>query len=376
MLATVTISGSAPVSTQTACGRSRRTMRSTTMRCSRRSLSERRRRSPRWSSTAGSELRRVEPARATVETPAPERRTRSSGLAPMKAASGVPAQKQKQAGNCSLIAPKIGPGSWAAGASTITSRASTTFSISPAAIRPVAFSTAASKARGGFALRIVGRSVGCGSSRGRDASARRPASRAASSAARRSASSPGPDDRVDGDVGLLPAPHDRDLGQEERAGLERAPGRRAAALGVEGEAAEPDRAGPGGQPARRLDHRVAPRFADLPRDLVEAPRSAPGGLARDAHPGQRELAVGLLPAEPAVARQAGGEDRGGRIGDVGRGGDADQRPPSPAYPARESPEKGLSRDHGRWRSRRCGPFRPARGGGPSARTPRFCRPSR
>ncbi len=151
---------------------------------------------------------------------------------------------------------------------------------------------------------------------------------------------PGPDDRVDGDVGLLPAPRDRDLGQEERAGLERAPGRRAAALGVEGEAAEPDRAGAGGQPARRLDHRVAARFADLPRDLGEAPRAAPGGLARDPHPGQRELAVGLLPAEPAVARQAGGEDRRGRIGDVGRGGDADQRPPSPAYPALREPREG------------------------------------
>ena len=96
MLATLTISGSAAASTQTACGRRVRTIRSATIRCSRRSLSLRRSCSPRWSSTAGSELRRVEPARATVETLAPERRTRSSGLAPMKAASGVPQQKQKQ----------------------------------------------------------------------------------------------------------------------------------------------------------------------------------------------------------------------------------------------------------------------------------------
>ena len=36
----------------------------------------------------GSALRRVEPASATVATPAPRRRTSSSGLAPMKAASG------------------------------------------------------------------------------------------------------------------------------------------------------------------------------------------------------------------------------------------------------------------------------------------------
>ena len=38
----------------------------------------------------GSALRRVEPASATVAAPAPLRRTRSSGLAPMNAASGVP----------------------------------------------------------------------------------------------------------------------------------------------------------------------------------------------------------------------------------------------------------------------------------------------
>ena len=73
-------------------------MRSATIACSRRSLSLRSSCSPRWSSTAGSELRRVEPARATVETLAPERRSSSSGLAPMKAASGVPQQKQKQDG--------------------------------------------------------------------------------------------------------------------------------------------------------------------------------------------------------------------------------------------------------------------------------------
>ena len=108
MLATLTISGSGAASTQTACGRRARTIRSATIRCSRRSLSLRSSCSPRWSSTAGSELRRVEPARATVETLAPERRTSSSGLAPMKAASGVPQQKQKQAGNCSRMAPKSG----------------------------------------------------------------------------------------------------------------------------------------------------------------------------------------------------------------------------------------------------------------------------
>ena len=115
MLATLTTSGSGAVSTQTEWGRSLRTIRSATIRCSRRFLSLRSSCSPRWSSTAGSELRRVEPASATVEAPAPERRISSSGLAPRKAASGVPRQKQKQDGNCSRRAPKIAAGSWARG---------------------------------------------------------------------------------------------------------------------------------------------------------------------------------------------------------------------------------------------------------------------
>ena len=166
MLATLTISGSGAVSTQTACGRSVRAMRSATIACSRRSLSLRSSCSPRWSSTAGSELRRVEPARATVETLAPERRSSSSGLAPMKAASGVPQQKQKQEGNCSRIAPKTAAGSWAAPALTSTSRASTTFDISPAPIRSVAAAIIRSKSPGGRTLLISTREVGCGSSSG------------------------------------------------------------------------------------------------------------------------------------------------------------------------------------------------------------------
>ena len=90
MLATLTRPGSGAASTQTAWLRSARSIRRTTISCSRRSLAERRSCSPRWSSTAGSALRRVEPASATVAAPAPVRRTSSSGLAPRKAASGEP----------------------------------------------------------------------------------------------------------------------------------------------------------------------------------------------------------------------------------------------------------------------------------------------
>src|ERR1044072_4915217 len=190
MLATLTISGSGACSTQTACGRRARTIRSATIRCSRRSLPLRRSCSPRWSSTAGSELRPVEPARATVETLAPERRTRTYGLAPMKAASGVPQQKQKQEGNCSRIAPNNAPGSWAAPALTITSRASTTLLSPPASMRLVAAATARSKSPGGRALRISVREVGWGSSKGKGSS-RKPARRALTAPNFDSGSSPG-----------------------------------------------------------------------------------------------------------------------------------------------------------------------------------------
>ena len=196
MLATLTTSGSSAVCTQTACGRSLRTIRSATIRCSRRFLSLRSSCSPRWSSTAGSELRRVEPASATVEAPAPERRISSSGLAPMNDASGVPTQKQKQDGNCSRRAPKIAAALCAFAPSTVTSRASTTLLISPAPIRSVAASTAASNSPGGRTLRISGRSVRCGSSSG-SGSGRRPASRAAIAIDRRvRQSSPGETTRL------------------------------------------------------------------------------------------------------------------------------------------------------------------------------------
>ena len=66
MFATLISAGSSGAATQTACGRSARAIRRTTIACSSRSLSERRSCSPRWSSTAGSAERRVEPASATV----------------------------------------------------------------------------------------------------------------------------------------------------------------------------------------------------------------------------------------------------------------------------------------------------------------------
>ncbi len=215
-------------------------MRSATIACSRRSLSLRSSCSPRWSSTAGSELRRVEPARATVETLAPERRSSSSGLAPMKAASGVPQQKQKQEENCSRIAPKTAAGSWAAPAVTSTSRASTIFDISPAPIRSVA--------AGDHPLELTGRAGAADlDPRGRVRVEQRQRVRAQTAQAGRQSRRllagivAGTDDRVDGEEGLTAAATERELGQDQRGGRQRRPRRGAAALGVEGKAARPRR---------------------------------------------------------------------------------------------------------------------------------------
>jgi hypothetical protein len=85
--------GSSAAVTHSELGSSARTIRRVTMSCSERFLSERRSCSPRWSSTAGSADRRVEPASASVPARRPSRRTRSSGLAATKAASPRPAAK-------------------------------------------------------------------------------------------------------------------------------------------------------------------------------------------------------------------------------------------------------------------------------------------
>ena len=90
MLAMRTMTGSSGAVTHTLSGRSARAIRRVTIACSSRSLPERRSCSPRWSSTAGSALRRAEPASASVPARRPSRRTSSSGLAATKALSPRP----------------------------------------------------------------------------------------------------------------------------------------------------------------------------------------------------------------------------------------------------------------------------------------------
>ena len=152
MFAIFTITGSSAAATHRLCGRSARSMRRATIACSARSLSERSSCSPRWSSTDGSALRRVEPASASVLARMPSRRMSSSGLAATNAASPRPAQKQKQDGNPSRSTPKTAATSCATGAWTWTSRASTIFSSAPGA-------DALDRARDGV-LVVLGRRAG------------------------------------------------------------------------------------------------------------------------------------------------------------------------------------------------------------------------
>ena len=269
MFATLTISGSAAASTQTACGRRARTIRLATIRCSRRSLSLRSSCSPRWSSTAGSELRRVEPARATVETLAPERRTSSSGLAPMKAASGVPTA-EAEAGR-ELLAHGAEEGGRVVGGGGADDHLAGEHDLAhlPRA-DPVC-----GGGDGGFE---VSRRAGAADLRVRgrvrvEHRQRRLAAQAGEPGAQRRAPLlrvvPGLDDGVDGEEGALAAAADRELGQDQRAGRERGPGRGGAALGVEGEAAEPDRPGAGRQPARLVENGVAACSQALLGDVGE-----------------------------------------------------------------------------------------------------------
>ena len=250
--------------------------------------------------------------------------------------------------------------------------------ISPLAIRSVAASTARSKSPGGRALRICGRSVGCGSSSG-SGSSRRPAIRPRSDRRWRRGRRPG-ETSVDGQEGLVLGPTERDLRQGQRRGGKRGPGWRCGALGVEGKPPGPDRAGAGGQTYGLLDHRVLRRRRHS--RATSPKRSAPREVAfvRDAESGQGEPPVRLLPAEPVVGGEARGEDGGAGIDPFDRDGDADQGPPDRAgrqLRALAQPALQLaSRRREQSRSRPSGPSRSGRGGGPSARRPRSCRPSR
>ena len=311
MLATLTISGSGALSTQTACGRSARTIRSATIRCSRRSLSLRSSCSPRWSSTAGSELRRVEPASATVETLAPERRTSSSGLAPRKAASGVPQQKQKQEGNCSRIAPNSAAGSCRGGADNHLAGEHHLAHLprsDPGACRidrPLELARRSGAAdlgvRGGMRVEQRQR-VG--------AQSRQPSGQRG--AACPPTSSPGPTTALSVRNVSSPLRHSESSGRLIEPGENEDQVEEAPPAGSKAKPPTQTGPAPAGSPAGSSRTRL-PRPQALVGDVVEAALATRGRLVCDPEARQRELAVGLLPAEPAIRRQPRGEYRGAGV---------------------------------------------------------------
>ena len=106
---------------------------------------------------------------------------------------------------------------------------------------------------------------------------------------------------------LLAAARQRDLGQVQRRGLEAGPRRRRAAIGSEGEAADRHR-------PRVLARRVGQELAPARGDASEAPGAArvERGGATDRGQGEA-VAVGVLEAEPVLARAARGDGHRGRV---------------------------------------------------------------
>ena len=282
-------------------------MRRVTIACSSRSLAERSRRSPRWSSTAGSALRRVEPASASVAARSPSRRISSSGEAATNAASPRPAQTRWQDGNASRRTPRTAAGSWSTGAWTWTSRARTILSSSPA-LDPL------DRARDRL-LVVLGRHrarrrgsgpPGAGSSSG--SGARRAARRRGARCAR---------DEVLGRVVGLRERRRRSGGRRRRGARARPRGRaatrrrsrpsaaRAPPSGGEGEAADGDRAGAARAVGRVARGAATPARASAWRRAGSGPARRPRSRPTQPERGERgAVAVGLLEAEPRlVARR-------------------------------------------------------------------------
>ena len=379
MLATLTISGSGAASTQTACGRRVRAIRSVTIACSRRSLSLRRSCSPRWSSTAGSELRRVEPASATVETLAPERRSSSSGLAPMNAASGVPQQKQKQEENCSPHrAEEGGRVMGGAGADQDLARQHDlrhlprSDPLGRGRDRPLEIARRTGAADLGAARSGAGRAAAAGRGAGRKDERR-------GCRALRPGSSPGLTTALRLRKVSAPLRQIESCGSTSDAGASDDQGEVAPPSGSKAKPPTQTAPAPAGSPRGSSSDRVADAKA-FTGDVAESLRPSRGGLAGDAERCKRKLAIRLLPAEPAVRRQPRCENGGAGIDSLHRHRDADNR--SSLACGRtldalaQTGEEILSRHHGRSRSLPCGPSQSGRGGGSSARRPRSCRRSR
>ena len=298
-----------------------RSIRRTTMPCSSRSLALRSSCSPRWSSTAGSALRRVEPASATVAATAPERRTSSSGLAPRKAASGVPKQKQKQDGKSSRRAPSM-RGRVVGGRRLDGHLAGQHDLVEPGSsgcARPPPPRSARSARAGPPEIRRGGARVRIGRGERRRAQRAEPALPAARAPLPESRSAPGSTrERSGSERPSLRT--QRDLGHHQQRGRQRGPDAAPSPpSGAKAKPAGPDRAGAGGQAARLLGDPVAGHPGAALGQVAGSDPSprATTSCGRAERRRARSRPVGLLPAEPAIARP-GGTRRRSRP-DPGRG---------------------------------------------------------
>ncbi len=272
MLATLTSPGSGAASTQTEYGRRARSIRRTTISCSDRSFADVRSCSPRWSSTEGSALRLRRPRQAhrvgaRAAAPDEELGARAEERTLRRPAAEAEAARKELAERAVRAA-----GSCALGASTVTSRASTTLSSSPARIRSTAAATERSYPSGGDALAMRTEPVGCGSMRGSGPSRRAP-TRAASAAETASRIGARVADGAQGQVRLARDAVEGELREDHQGGRERCPVRLAGALGVEREAAHPHRARARGE-AGWLVHGAAARDVGAGRDHVLEPTRA------------------------------------------------------------------------------------------------------
>ena len=102
---------------------------------------------------------------------------------------------------------------------------------------------------------------------------------------------------------------------------------RAAAVVVEREPTAEQRAGAGGQVIGLCGQSPAGDRGAAVDQIGEALRTSRDDLERGPEAGERKpLAIGLLPAEPAVVGEPGGEHGGRRIGKVDLDRDAGQQP--------------------------------------------------
>ena len=333
MLATLITAGSRSASTQTERGASARSIRRATIRCSTRFLALCRSCSPRWSSTAGSALRRVEPGErdgGRAGAAAPDEQLRAGADEGALAASRR--RSRSRTGRRSRRAPNTAAGIVRGGASTA-HLACEHHLLELAAADPRAPRRPRSprSAAAALTLRIVVAPAGCGSSSGSGVAAQRgqPALEAGETS---SGSSPGATTAASVSQVLPPSAEQRELRQHQQRRRKRRPRRRRRRRRrrTRSRRSTRGRRRPGGRPAPSA---TRSRVTSAQSAIRSAKRPGPRETASCADPSPasaKPSRSGCSQAEPAIGGQPRGEDGRDRVGELGLDRDADQRPPAVA----------------------------------------------